>query len=94
MYADDTSLTLSANDAATLEEKLNKDISEVQKWLQSNKLAHIKCKKKKQICTIIGSHYRLRHSYEDLNVRVDSQQLMWTTTYRYLGIEVDEASGW
>ena len=47
MYADDTSLTLSANDAATLEEKLNKDISEVQKWLQSNKLAHIKCKKKK-----------------------------------------------
>ena len=38
MYGDDTSLTLSANDPATLEEKLNKDIDEVQKWLQSNKL--------------------------------------------------------
>ena len=34
LYADDTSLPLSANDPATLEEKLNKDIDEVQKWLQ------------------------------------------------------------
>ena len=38
MYADDTSLTLSAYDPTTLEEKLNKDLDEVQKWLKSNKL--------------------------------------------------------
>ena len=38
MYADDTSLTLSAYDSTTLEEKLNKDLEEVQKWLKSNKL--------------------------------------------------------
>ena len=43
---------------------------------------------------IIGSHYRLRHLNVDLNVRVDSQQLMRATTYRYLGIEVDETLGW
>ena len=43
---------------------------------------------------IIGSHYRLRHLNEDLNFRVDSQQLMQATSYRYLGIEVDEALGW
>ena len=43
---------------------------------------------------IIGSHYRLRHLNEDLNVRVDSQQLMRAATYRYLVIEVDEALGW
>ena len=43
---------------------------------------------------IIGSQYRLRHLNEDLNVRVDSQQLMRATTYRYLRIEVDEALGW
>ena len=43
---------------------------------------------------IIGSHYRLRYSNEDLNVRVDSQRLMRATTYRYLGIEVDEALVW
>ena len=49
---------------------------------------------KKTKYTIIGSHYRLRHLNEDLNVRVDSQQLMRATTYRYLGIEVDETLGW
>ena len=31
MYADDTSLTLSAYDPTTLEEKLNKDLDEVHK---------------------------------------------------------------
>ena len=71
--------------------KLNKDIDEVQKWLQSNKLT-LNVKKTKYM--IIGSHYRLRHLNEDLNVRVDSQQLMRAATYRYLVIEVDEALGW
>ena len=38
MYANDTSLTFSADNYATLEEKLKEDINEVQKWLKSNKL--------------------------------------------------------
>jgi len=38
MYADETSLTLSAYDPTTLEEKLNKNLDEVQKLLKSNKL--------------------------------------------------------
>ena len=91
MYADDTSLTLSAYDPATLEEKLNKDLDEVQKWLKSNKLT-LNVKKTKYM--IIGSHYRLRHLNGDLNVTVNSQQLTRVTNYRYLGIEVDEALGW
>ena len=46
MYADDTSLTRSAYDPATLKEKLNKDLDEVQKWLKSKKI-HIKCQEDK-----------------------------------------------
>ena len=38
MYANDTSITFSADNYATLEEKLKEDINEVQKWLKSNKL--------------------------------------------------------
>ena len=91
MYADDTSLTLSAYDPTTLEEKLNKDLDEVQKWLKSNKLT-LNVKKTKYM--IIGSHYRLRHLNGDLNVTVNSQQLTRVTNYRYLRIEVDEALGW
>ena len=91
MYADDTSLTLSAYDPATLEEKLNKDLDEVQKWLKSNKLT-LNVKKTKYM--ISGSHYRLRHINGDLNVTVNSQRLTRVTNYRYLGIEVDEALLW
>ena len=93
MYADDTSLTLPAYDPTTLEEKLNKDLDEVQKWLKSNKLT-LNVKKTKYM--IIGSHYRLRKLNADLNVTVNSQQLTRdrVTNYRYLGIEVDEALGW
>ena len=91
MYADDTSLTLSAYEPTTLEEKLNKDLGEVQKWLKSNKLT-LNVKKTKYM--IIGSHYRLRYLNGDLNVTVNDQQLTRATYYRYLGIEVDEALGW
>jgi len=42
----DTSLTLSTYDPTTLEEKLNKDLDEVQKRLKSNKLT-LKCQKDK-----------------------------------------------
>ena len=91
MYANDTSLTLSAYDPTTLEEKLNKDLEEVQKWLKSNKLT-LNVKKTKYM--IIGSHYRLRHLNGDLNVTVNGQRLTRATNYRYLGIEVDEALGW
>ena len=76
MYADDTSLTLSAYDPTTLEEKLNKDLDEVQKWLKSNKLT-LNVKKTKYM--IIGNHYRLRELNGDLNVTVNSQQLTWVT---------------
>ena len=78
IYADDTSLTLSAHDPTNLEEKLNKDLNGVQKWLKSNKLTW-KVKKTKYM--IIGSHYRLWHLNGDLNVTINSQQLNRVTNY-------------
>ena len=76
MYADDTSLTLSTYDPTTREEKLKKDLDEVQKWLKSNKLT-LNVKKTKYM--IIGSHYQLRNLNDDLNVTVNSQQLTQVT---------------
>ena len=84
MYADDTSLTLSAYDPATLEEKLNKDLDEVQKWLKSNKLT----------LNVKNTKYMIRHLNSDFSVTVNSQQLTRVTNYRYLGKEDYEALGW
>ena len=48
MYADGTSLTLSAYDPTTLEAKLKNDLDEgFQKWQKSNKLTYLKCQKDK-----------------------------------------------
>ena len=91
IYPYDTSLTLSANDSTILEEKLNKDLDEVQNWLKSNKLT-LNVKKTKYM--IIGSQYRLRLLNRDFNVPVSFQQFTPVTNYRYLGIEVDEALRW
>ena len=77
----DRSLTLSAYDPTTLEEKLNKDLDEVHKRLKSNKLT-LNVKKTKYL--IIGRHYRLRHLNGDLNVTVNSQQFTRVINYRYL----------
>ena len=71
--------TLSAYYSTILEEKLIKDLDEVQKWLKSNKRT-LKVKKTKYM--IIGHHYRLRR-----------QQLTRVTNHRYLGIEVEQALG-
>ena len=91
LCADDNSLTLSGYDPKTIEEKLNKDLHQVQNWLQSNKLT-LNVKKTKYI--IIGSHYRLRHLNGHLNATVGSPQLTRATNYRYLGIEVEDALEW
>lgn len=68
-----------------------KDLNQVQKWLQSNKLT-LNVKKTKYIT--IGSHYRLRHLNGHLNATVGGPQLTRATNYRYLGIEVEDAMGW
>ena len=74
-----------------LDEKLNKDLNEVQRRLKSNKLT-LNVKKTK--CMTLGSHYRLSHLNGDLNVTVNNQQLTWGTNSRYLGVEVDKTLGW
>lgn len=48
----DSSLTLSAYDPTTLEEKLNKDLNEVQNWQKSNKLT-LNIKKTKYMIIIL-----------------------------------------
>ena len=80
MCSDDSSCNSSADDHdVTLEEKLNKDIYTVQNWLQSNKPT---LNGKMTKCVITGSHYRLWHLHEDLDIRVTHQQFMRATTYR------------
>ena len=38
MYADDTTLTLSAEDPLVIEQRMNYDMNHIQSWLSANKI--------------------------------------------------------
>jgi len=91
MYADDTSLTTSSPDPMTLEFKLNSDLEKIQNWLHSNKLT-LNVKKTKY--AIIGSRYKLNNLNHDFIVSVDNREIERVTSYKYLGVEIDETLSW
>ena len=51
MYADDTTLTLSAERPLGLEQRMNYDMNQLQSWLSANKLT-LKCQKKPNSCLL------------------------------------------
>ena len=56
MYADDTTVTSSAQDPCVLEQKMNYDVNLIQSWLSANKLT-LNVKKTKYM--LIGSRFKL-----------------------------------
>ena len=90
MYAD-TSLTTSSPDPMTLEFKLNSDLKKIQNWLHSNKLT-LNVKNTKY--AIIDSRYKLNNLNHDFIVSVDNREIERVTSYKYLGVEIDETLSW
>lgn len=79
MFADDTILTLSSNNPANLQYKLNRDPAEIKTCLQANKL-NMNVKKIKY--AIIGSHNKLANLNYQFDVKIDehcleSMQVSW-----------------
>ena len=86
MQVDDRSLTLSSNNPAGLQYKLNSDLAEIKTWLQVNKL-RLNVKK---IIIIIGSHNKLVNLNYQFDVKIDEHLLERGKTYNYLGTDLDE----
>ena len=72
MYADDTTLTTSAEDPCVLEHKMNYDMNLIQSWLSANKLT-LNVKKPKYM--LIGSQFKLSQINSDLTVKVNNTPL-------------------
>ena len=75
----------------TLEFKLNSDLEKIQNWLHSNKLT---LNNKNTKYAIIGSRYKLNNLNHDFNVSVDNREIERVTSYKYLGVEIDEKLSW
>ena len=72
MYADDTTLTSSAEDPCFLEHKMNYDMNLIQPWLSANRLT-LNVKKTKYM--LIGSQFKLSQINGDFTIKVNKYTL-------------------
>ena len=69
MYADDTTLTTSAEDPCVLQHKMSYDMNLIQSWMSANKLT-LNVKKTKYM--LIGSQFKLSQINSDFTVKVNN----------------------
>ena len=91
MYADDTTLTCSAENADTLQVKMNSDLSKIPTWLKVNKLT-LNVKKTKYM--LIGSRPKLELLSDNFRVKVNNIPMERMTVYKSLGVSIDENIFW
>ena len=88
MYADDITLTSSAQDSCVLEYKMNYDMNLIQSWLSANKLT-LNVKKTKYM--LIGSQFKLSQINSDFTVKVNNTPLERVIKHKSLGVQIDES---
>ena len=91
MYADDTTLTSSAEDPCVLEHKMNYDMNLIQSWLSAHKLV-LNVKKTKYV--LIGSQFKLFQINSDFTVKVNNTPLKRVIKHKSLGVQIDESLNW
>ena len=91
MYADDTTLTSSAEDSHVLDYKMNHDMKLIQSWLTANK-STLNIKKTKFM--LIGSPYRLSQVHNDFTVPVNNKSLERVSGHKTLGVHINESLTW
>ena len=90
MYADDTTLTVSANDATVLEEKLTVALKRVMAWIRDNRLV---LNAEKTCVMIIGSHANLR-KIESFTISLNGNLIKRVQFTKCLGVMIDEELKW
>ena len=92
MYADDTTLSCSAEDADTLlQVKMHSDLSKIPTWLKVNKLT-LNFKKTKYL--LIGSRPKLELLSDNFTVKVNNIPTERVTVYKSLGVSIDKNLSW
>ena len=83
MYADDTTLTCSTENADALQVKMNSDLSKIPTWLKVNKLT-LNVKKTKYM--LIGSRPKLELLSHNFRVKVNNIPMERMIVYKSLGV--------
>ena len=91
LFADDTNLTCEGISPTEIENKLNKDLENVHRWLTANKLT---LNKTKTEFMIIGSSYRLALIDESPVITIGDDNIKRVSHKKSLGIILDEHLKW
>ena len=91
MFADDTNNSCHGDSSVDIEQKLNTDLENVNKWLISNKLT---LNVKKTEYMIIGSRNRLNQILSNPEIVIDEQTIERVAYKEFLGLTVDEKLNW
>ena len=89
-YADDTVIHVADRDVAVINSKLTKDMDAIAKWLDQNALI-INLKRGKTESLLFGTSQRIAKQNETINVMYRSDNVLNTSHYKYLGIEIDSS---
>ena len=90
LYADDTALMYSSDDANDMSENLNNNLSNVGSWLRSNKLSLNVSKTKYMIC---GTKKRI-DQFSNVKLSIDGDDIECVSTFKYLGTWIDPLLKW
>ena len=90
LYADDTALMYSSDDANDISENLNNNLSNVGSWLRSNMLSLNVSKTKYMIC---GTIKRI-DKFSNVKLSIDGDDIERVSTVKYLGTWIDPLLQW
>ena len=91
MYADDTHITYASADLHSMQSSLNRDLSNIHKWLLCNKLT---LNSTKTEFMLIGSRQKLSTLSESLELSIDNIPIKQVSTTKSLGILIDNNMAW
>ena len=92
MFADDTNITVAADSLTELENKINLDLENLNRWLVANRLSLSVAKTE---FMVIGSHQRVRASgNEEINVEISGKSITRVHKVKSLGLLIDEHLTW
>ena len=88
LFADDTNMFITGKDMDVLCQQLNKDLRNVQEWLQCNKLS----------LNVLKTHYMVftpRNKFiNDIDVKIHNVQIQRVYATKFLGVQIDAQLTW
>ena len=88
IYADDVVLYAAEKNIDSIKSKLSYDLAQISEWLEENELI-INLKKGKTEALLFGTAKRISKSNEPLLIPYANTTITPTTTYKYLGVQLD-----